>query len=140
MRCILPLVALGMLVGCQGAENPKPGDVPTFSDITAGDTIHLTGTEPFWGGQITGDQATYSTPENPDGTQFPVERFAGNNGIGFSGELDGESFDLTVTPGDCSDGMSDRTYPYTTTLTIGSEMRRGCAWTDRQPFRGPKAP
>ena len=47
---------------------------------------------------------------------------------------------MTVTPGACSDGMSDRTYPYTVTLKIGDDTREGCAWTDAQPFEGPEAP
>ena len=61
-------------------------------------------------------------------------------GLGFSGTLDGAAFDMTVTPGACSDGMSDRTYPYTVTLKIGDDTREGCAWTDAQPFEGPEAP
>ena len=84
--------------------------------------------------------ATYATPDNPDGSEFPVERFAGNNGLGISGDMDGQSFDLTITPGECSDGMSDRTYPYTATLLIGAEQRQGCAWTNSQPFSGPEMP
>ena len=47
---------------------------------------------------------------------------------------------MTVTPLSCSDGMSDRTYPFTVTLEIGEETRNGCGWTDRQPFEGPANP
>ena len=101
--------------------------------------IHYTGTEPFWGGASGAGMATYSTPENPDGSEFPVERFAGNNGLGISGSLNGASFDLMITPGECSDGMSDRIFPYTATLLVGGEQRQGCAWTDSQPFSGPEA-
>lgn len=111
-----------------------------YDGIAASETVHFTGTEPFWGGEIAGGNVLYSTPENIDGTSFPVERFAGNNGIAFSGTMDGTKFDLTVTPGECSDGMSDRTYPFTATLVIGAEQRNGCAWTDRQGFSGPQSP
>lgn len=106
----------------------------TFDAISPQEQVSYIGTEPFWGGAAGAGMATYSTPENPDGTEFPVQRFAGNNGLGISGEMDGQAFDLTVTPGDCSDGMSDRTYPYTATLLVGGEQRQGCAWTDSQPF------
>lgn len=123
---------------------PETGTTTTDSNvydgITEGETIHFTGTEPFWGGEIANGTARYSTPENIDGTSFPVSRFAGNNGMGFSGTMDGQTFDLTVTPGDCSDGMSDRTYPFTATLTVGAERRNGCAWTDEQGFTGPRNP
>ena len=133
------------LVGCQpGPEGPEgtttdaPGEA--FAQIAPDETARFTGTEPFWGGQVAGGSLTYSTVEDPDGTTIAVERFAGNNGLGYSGSLDGTSFDMAITPGDCSDGMSDRTYPFTVTLRIGEEQRTGCAWTDRMPFSGPVNP
>ena len=49
-------------------------------------------------------------------------------------------FVLAVTPGKCSDGMSDRSYPFTVTLMVMGEQREGCAWTDKQPFSGPQHP
>ena len=82
----------------------------------------------------------YSTPENQEGETIAVRRFAGNNGLGFSGMFDGAPFDMTITPGACSDGMSDRTYPFTVTLKLGEEQRNGCAWTERTPFTGPANP
>jgi uncharacterized membrane protein len=45
-----------------------------------------------------------------------------------------------VTRGACSDGMSDREYPFTVTLQVGEEKRMGCAWTDKMPFTGPANP
>lgn len=100
----------------------------------------MTGTEPFWGGTISGTELVYARPENQQGRAIAVRRFAGNNGLGFSGSLDGAPLDLAVTPGACSDGMSDRTYPYTVTLKLGEEQRSGCAWTERTPFTGPENP
>ncbi len=111
-----------------------------FSAIGADETIRFTGTEPFWGGSVTGAELVYSTPENQDGDKIAVRRFAGNNGLGFSGSLNGGPFDMTVTPGSCSDGMSDRTYPFTVTLKLGEEQRSGCAWTERTPFSGLENP
>ena len=127
-----------VLAACQSGEG-APGTQPTqaFDAIAPGETIYLTGTEPFWAGEISGDTARYSTPENQQGTAFDVTRFAGNNGLAITGRMDGLPFDLTVTPGRCSDGMSDRSYPYTATLLIGDDQREGCAWTDVQGFDGP---
>jgi uncharacterized membrane protein len=138
-----PTLASALLLAACSAE---PGDTPgslqgeTFDAIADGEVVHYTGTEPFWGGAAGGGMATFSTPDNPQGSEFAVRRFAGNNGLGISGEVDGSAFDLTVTPGECSDGMSDRTYPYTATLLLGSEQRLGCAWTDSQPYSGGEAP
>lgn len=120
------------------ASASSPG--PVFDAVRADETIRFTGTEPFWGGEVAEDQLIYRTPENQAGEPVPVQRFAGNNGLGFSGTLGGKPFDLAITPGSCSDGMSDRTYPYTATLRVGEEQRTGCAWTDRQPFSGSQQP
>ena len=116
------------------------GQNAPFAAITADETIRFTGTEPFWGGTIRAGEMLYSTPENQAGEAIAVSRFAGNNGLGFSGSLDGRAVDLTVTPGSCSDGMSDRTYPFTVTLEIGEETRNGCGWTEAEPFAGPENP
>jgi uncharacterized membrane protein len=111
-----------------------------YNGIAAEEVITLTGTEPFWGITIENDVATYSDPENPEGSVFEVSRFAGNNGLGFSGKLDGAAVIMTVTPGECSDGMSDRTFPFTATIALGEDKLVGCGYTDRQPFSGDAAP
>ena len=140
-RFIIRVAPFLLLGACQPGEGATTG-APTqsFDGITAEETIYLIGTEPFWGGEVQGGTVQYSTPENQDGVEFGVQRFAGNNGLAFTGEMDGGSFDLMVTPGTCSDGMSDRTYPFTATLKIDEEQRNGCAWTARQPFSGPENP
>ncbi|WP_324828508.1 COG3650 family protein [Qipengyuania zhejiangensis] len=129
------------LAACQpGGDGASTGATEAFSGIAKDETVRITGTEPFWAGEIAGTMARYSTPENPDGSRFSVERFAGLNGVSFSGQLGEARFDLMITPGECSDGMSDRTYPFTATLMLGSEQRLGCAWTDRQPYTGSETP
>ena len=116
------------------------GKSARFAAIRADEIIRFTGTEPFWGGVVTGAELVYSTPENQQGETIAVRRFAGNNGLGYSGMRGGAPFDMTITPGACSDGMSDRTYPFTVTLKLGEEQRNGCAWTERAPFSGPANP
>lgn len=119
---------------------PKPSANAPFAAISADETIRFVGTEPFWGGTIHAGEMLYTTPENQKGDAIAVSRFAGNNGLGFSGSLKGAAVDMTVTPGACSDDMSDRTYPFTVTLRLGEEQRSGCAWTDRTPFTGAANP
>ena len=62
------------------------------------------------------------------------------SGLGLSGTYAGGKFDMVVTKGTCSDGMSDRQYPFTVTLEVGSETRFGCARTETHPFTGPARP
>lgn len=134
-RVLFAALALSACQSSDDARNTKP-----YAGIDGTETIHFLGTEPFWGGKVAGNRLTYDTPENMDGTTFDVERFAGNNGVSFSGTLESSSFDMMVTEGRCSDGMSDRTYPFTVTLQIGEETRFGCAYTEAKPFDGPPAP
>ncbi|MCB2047856.1 MAG: hypothetical protein KDE32_06460 [Novosphingobium sp.] len=133
MRKLSALTLACLVAGCHaGGDAGLPGDSndhAPFAGISTDETIHFTGTEPFWGGKMQGDEFVYTTPENPEGTAIAVKRFNGRAGLGLSGQLDGKSFDLTVTQGKCSDGMSDRTYPFTATLLVGGETRMGCAWT-----------
>lgn len=139
---VLPLSGLVMLAGCQQGDDSTgtPGTSPQgFTGIAADETITATGTEPFWNAIIEGSNLIYSTPENLDGTTIGVERFVGQGGIGFSGELEQSAFDLLVAPGQCSDGMSDRLYPYTVSLKIDDDLRTGCAFTDREPFTDQQA-
>lgn len=139
-------VALSLMLGACHPTGPSagvPGDADSnlpFAEIAADDTITLVGTEPFWGGTVQGASMTYTTMENQEGWTFPVARFAGRAGIGFTGEMERKPIILTVTQGDCSDGMSDRTYPYTATLKIGDTVRTGCASTQQHPFTGPEHP
>jgi uncharacterized membrane protein len=115
-------------------------ETEAYHGIGARETVHFTGTEPFWGGQVNGTSLTYTTPEHPDGIAVPVERFAGRGGLSFGGALAGAPFEMTVSALECADGMSDRTYPFTVTLRIGADLRNGCGWTERQPFAGPAQP
>ncbi len=132
----LAAACLLALAGCQAAG---PEVTPTFSGIAADERVQFTGTEPFWGGEVANGEALYRTPENVEGERFAVSRFAGNNGVSFTGTLAGEAFDMMVTPGTCSDGMSDRSYPYTVTVEHGGRRLDGCGWTDRKRFTGPAA-
>lgn len=143
-----PAAALPLLLAaCQPAVDGGPGASPIaegsaapFAAIGAEEAIRFTGTEPFWGGTVTGTRLLWQTPENIDGETLAVRRFAGNNGLAYTGTVGEQSFDMTITPGTCSDGMSDRAYPYTVTLKLGAEQRHGCAWTARQPYRDIVAP
>lgn len=130
-----------------GAPSADPSSSPTvataadtqaYAGIGIDETVHFTGTEPFWAGEVDGKALTYKTPEDEAGRMVAVDRFAGRNGLSFSGNLDDMPFVLAVTPGKCSDGMSDRSYPFTVTLQVKGQARQGCAWTDKHPYSGPE--
>ena len=119
------------------AQNGGPGaDTAPYDGIAEDERITLLGNEPFWSIKINGQTAFYSSPQDMAGVEFAVTRFAGNNGLGFSGELKGQAIQIAVTPGTCSDGMSDRDFPFSATITWGDRRLKGCAYTDQQPYAG----
>ena len=134
-------LALPGLSGCQNTELPaaNPAGIATAdAALPSPDAVlRLVGTEPFWGGSVTAGRLTWVTPENGDGVVIPVERFEGLGGVSFSGMLEGAEFDLTITPGTCSDGMSDRTYPLVATVRQGDAVLAGCAWREGVDDVGP---
>jgi uncharacterized membrane protein len=122
--------------GAQSALGDTEDTTP-FSGIAEDAVLRFTGTEPFWGGVVADGRLTWTTPENIDGVTIAVTRFAGRAGLSFSGTLEGQGFDLAVTPGECSDGMSDRTYPFTATVKLGTQQLNGCAWREGDDLGGP---
>lgn len=114
--------------------------VAAYDGISPDDAISLGGAEPFWAITINDNTLTYSAPDIPDGINTQVDRFAGNGGLSFSGRLDDQAITAMVTPADCSDGMSDRIYPFTATVQWGDSALEGCGHTEQHPFSGEEAP
>ena len=139
-----PRAALCLLLAAAAACTPAADGIDpkgkTFDAVAPEEAVTLTGTEPFWTLAIAAGEGVWTTPENQPGTRFAVKRFAGNNGLGFSGELDGKPLTATLTPGECSDGMSDRRFPFVATIALGGETFEGCGYTTSQPFTGDEAP
>ncbi|GAA0755518.1 putative membrane protein [Erythromicrobium ramosum] len=139
-----PRAALYLLFAAAAACTPAADGIDpkgkTFDAVAPEEAVTLTGTEPFWTLAIAAGEGVWTTPENQPGTRFAVKRFAGNNGLGFSGELDSKPLTATLTPGECSDGMSDRRFPFVATIALGGETFEGCGYTTSQPFTGDEAP
>lgn len=131
------ILLFALLAGCRGEDQPKPGDMPRYAGVGEGETITAVGNEPFWQARIEGSSLTWSTPENIEGETIAVTRFAGNGGLGFSGRLDGEALQLALTPGSCDDTMSERSYPFTVTVTLGTRLLEGCGYSGSKPYSGP---
>jgi uncharacterized membrane protein len=140
-RC-LPLAALFIgLAACTPAQTDGiDPEGKAFSAVAPDEKVTLLGNEPFWTFTAEGSAGLWTTPDNMSGTRFKLVRFAGNGGMGFSGELAGKAFTATLTPCDCSDGMSERRFPFVATIALGGETLRGCGYTTSQPFTGDEAP
>ena len=90
--------------------------------------IKALGTEPFWAVEVEGRCVTYKTPEDQQGTRIWTEVTRRAPETVWDGALRGRQFLLTIRPkADCSDGMSDKSYPLEAVLRVDGETRHGCA-------------
>lgn len=97
--------------------------------------LHVTprravGTEPFWGARIEGRCVIYSHLDGQNGTRVWARYSKGPFDEVWSGALGERLFELRIRKvPSCSDGMSDKRYPFAVDLRVLGEMRKGCADT-----------
>lgn len=137
MRRLAPFaIAPALLIAAAcSPETPvgEPQDAPPVPteelggvDLNGG--VNALGTEPFWGVEITPDQLVYAGVDRP-------EQVAPNPGVQMQGTMaiwstetdQGAPLTVQLMATECSDGMSDRTYPLTARVEISGEVLNGCA-------------
>jgi len=129
------LATLALAACSPPAEAPKePDSAPQAPAVLAGvdltTPLRAIGTEPFWAVELTGSEMVYSGADRPEQRapqgqptmQGTMAIWEGTTGAG-------NPLKVTLTATDCSDGMSDRTYPLTAMVQIGEETLMGCAAT-----------
>ncbi len=88
------------------------------------------GTEPFWGMQVRTDQVVFTRPD-ADSLVYPYTppEVKGGGVLVYASKrfANDTALTLTIEPGACSDGMSDRTYPAKATVERGTLTWKGCA-------------
>jgi uncharacterized membrane protein len=110
--------------------NPtEPASAPTTPQAAVNadflGPIQAAGTEPFWGLKVNGGELVFSRPGQADlRAANPGPRMEGKSAVWAAAQGD---LELTLTPGHCSDGMSDRDYAYTAVVVAGGQTLSGCA-------------
>ena len=99
-----------------GPKNPAPGE-----------GWHAFGNEPFWSVQARGGTLVFTTPEDQRGVTLLGRRVPSLVGTVILGSGPKGEFHFGVTPGQCSDGMSDRTHAFNSTFIYGGVTYKGCA-------------
>lgn len=122
-----PPAAAGSLAS--GSTEP---DIVSATDTTAPEPVdpsfRLVGTEPFWALHIDATGMRFTTPEDTAGLRFDAARavMVGDslrwNSIGDRGTIE-----AVITRTSCSDGMSDKQWPYRARVEIGETKYEGCA-------------
>ncbi len=116
-RCITALACAATLPSC-AASTAGPSPTPS----TTSDAYFALGTEPFWSVEITADTIRYNDAEN----RAVAVRHAGAR-PSFNGSryvTPRITVDITMTR--CSDGMSDRIYADTVSVTLDGRALSGC--------------
>lgn len=113
------------------SEPANPDALATGEAESAASTLpgnfRALGTEPFWAIHVTDDRLRYMTPEDQEGQSVPfVREQTVRDELTLSATLNDLPLVVTLRAGTCSDGMSDRIYPYAVTLRFGDESRQGC--------------
>ncbi|PHY19151.1 COG3650 family protein [Caulobacter sp. BP25] len=104
-----------------------PADAPALVEPDYSGDFDALGTEPFWSVKIHANRLTLSRPGHPDQAATDATlKTEGQDGV-FDARIDGRRLILRLTPGDCSDGMSDRRYDYLAEVRIDDEILKGCA-------------
>ena len=108
------------------AEAPMAKRAPGQENADPLQIFRAFGTEPFWNVNVEDATLTYTTPEDQVGVVMQGTRRALEEGVELSGSHDGKPFVLTVSAGECSDGMSDNRYTLVSAFRYGDIDYKGC--------------
>ncbi len=133
MRPLFAALAVLALAACSPAEAPDqpdtpPAPTPVLGGVDLAGPLRALGTEPFWSVDLTGTEMVYTTPEPPEQrAPRPDPQIQGTTATWEAETADGTTLKVTLIATECSDGMSDRTYPLTAMVKVGDRDLTGCA-------------
>jgi len=122
----------------QAPGEPQPTQatdpaVPFRQDFT------LLGTEPFWNLQVKGATMVLSQPDPiPTVTATNAVLAATSGKAVWTGQTGAAPMVVTMTAGACSDGMSDRAYPYSAEVQVGELVLKGCGISSEELAKLPR--
>lgn len=133
-QALAAFLVLSTLAACSEPEvkkaeaPPAPAAPPVLGGVNLTQPISALGTEPFWSVGIEAGNLSWSTPEQPTPVSAPA---TGPTVLGatavFTASIEGQPLVVTLIATECSDGMSDRTYPLTAQVQRGADRLTGCA-------------
>lgn len=144
MRVVVPIALALLITACgrtpMGSTEPvgPPADAPTLAAADYSGDFDAVGTEPFWSVKVRSSALTLARPDHPDVTTArPGIRIEEEAGV-FDAPMGARRLVLRLTPGECSDGMSDRRYDYRAEVTVNGETLKGCAARPRDLAAQPR--
>jgi uncharacterized membrane protein len=128
----LAVVMLALCACSEPASEPASAPAPAavsalLAGVDLGEPVQALGTEPFWSVEITPAAVTYSSPDGPPiMAPNPGPTVQGTTAA-YKATAGGQALEITLIATECSDGMSDRTYPLTAIVKLGDRTLNGCA-------------
>jgi uncharacterized membrane protein len=120
----MPTIRLGLIAALAIPLVACSQNSPLESDLD------LLGTEPFWAVQISKEEQTTTISRPGEGERtvgYPVETRGEGGAVVLTAPSPGGDIVMTLTPQECSDGMSDREYPWSAVVVIEGTTLTGCA-------------
>lgn len=134
MRPAFAILAVLVLAACSPSEEavqpeaPADEPAPVLGGVDLGQPVRALGTEPFWNVELTGTEMVYTAAGAPEQRAPKPNPVAQGTTATFESETtDGTALRVTLIATECSDGMSDRTWPLTAMVKIGDQDLTGCA-------------
>lgn len=134
MRFALLLSALSTAAALAACSQPAekapiaPKEARALAGVDLDQPLRVLGTEPFWAVDITPPGLTYSGVDRPEQKAAnPGPTLQGTVAVWTTQTEARAPLVVTLMATDCSDGMSDRTYPLTAKVEIGGDTLTGCA-------------
>ena len=116
------------------SDTPPPTDggastgAVELSGVDLNGDISVLGTEPFWAVGFEGPAMNYSGLDRPEQrAPRPAPVVTETTATWTTTTEAGNALVVTLSDADCSDGMSDRSYPLEAVVQIGDETLHGCA-------------
>lgn len=134
-RCAsVSLVLAFSAFACRDTPPPPPDSAAVAAPagsaaVSTAEPLRALGTEPFWALDIDSAGLRFTTPEDTAGMRFPPNApspIAGDTLV-WMAETEMAALHVRIWPERCSDGMSDREYPYTAIVRVAATTYRGCA-------------
>lgn len=127
MRALAAAAVVGLVLGAAPADAAPARSV---NGVNLDQPLTAVGTEPFWDLKFGRGDLFFHVNEARLRGRFVRPRITRGKAVWTTRTTGGRPMIVTVTPGPCSDGMSDRTYPLTVRVAIGPDRYEGCAASD----------
>lgn len=155
MRLTALALSAFIVSACSQDEKPAAPPPPAAEPASVLAGVDLTkpvlarGTEPFWSIELTGAEMVYAGLDRPEQRAPQPKAVVQGTTATFEGVTGaGTAVSVMLAATECSDGMSDLTYPLTAIVKVGDETLNGCAGSsaalvsagERGPVVEPAAP